>query len=57
MAAIREKLLGPDHAEIAALLERYAEMLRATGRKTEAQNARQRAALIRTRLKTENPQI
>jgi hypothetical protein len=30
--AIRERTLGPDHPDVAAVLENYARLLRATGR-------------------------
>ena len=45
--AILEKVLGPDHPDVAAVLSNYADLLRATKRGTEAASLEARAAAIR----------
>ncbi len=45
--AIREKALGPEHPNVAFMLESYAELLRETGRTVEAGELEKRAKAIR----------
>jgi tetratricopeptide (TPR) repeat protein len=44
---IRERTLGPEHADVAATLEDYAMLLRETGRAAEAEVYAARAKAIR----------
>ncbi len=53
--AIRKKALGPDHPEVATILENYAAMLREAGRTVEAVKMEARAKAIRARHAKENP--
>ena len=45
--AIREKALRPDHPDVAAVLENYAALLKATNRPAEADKLQQRGDSIR----------
>jgi len=45
--AIREKILGKDHPDVAALLVSYAQLLRQTGLPTKAEDMELRAKQIR----------
>lgn len=47
--AIYEKTLGPQHPDVADVLEDYARLLRETGRNEEGQQMEQRATEIRAR--------
>ncbi len=53
--AIREKVLGPEHREVAQSLEDYATALRKANRAAEAAPMEARAKAIRTRHAQENP--
>ena len=53
--AIAGKALGPDHPDVAATLENYADLLRKTGRDAEAENMEARAKAIRAKHAKENP--
>ncbi len=53
--AIREKALGPDHPDVATILENYAVLLRVTGRDAEATEMEARAKVIRAKHAKENP--
>jgi len=45
--AIWEKALGPEHPNVAQVLENYADLLRKTGREEEASGMEARAQAIR----------
>ncbi len=47
--AIKEKVLGPDHPDVATSLENYAALLRETGRVDEAAEMEARAKAIRAK--------
>jgi len=47
--AIAEKVLDPDHPDLAAVLESYARLLRKTGRDSQAAEMESRAAAIRAK--------
>ena len=47
--AIRKKALGPDHPNVAKVLENYAALLRKTGRGAEAENMEAHAKAIRAK--------
>ena len=53
--AILEKALGPEHPNVAQVLENYAELLRKTNRKTEAAKMEARAKAIRDKHAAQNP--
>ena len=53
--AIFEKALGPEHSDVAAILENYAVLLRQTGRSAEANEMEARAKAIRAKHAGENP--
>ena len=54
---IREKILEPDHPELARTLEDYATLLRAMGRPQEAATCEARAAAIRTKHRKDSPAV
>ena len=47
--AIREKVLGAEHPDVATILDNYAELLRVTGRSDEAEEMAARAKAIRAK--------
>ena len=47
--AILEKSLGPEHPDVAQVLENYADLLRETGRGEEASSMEARAQAIRAK--------
>ena len=47
--AIQEERLKPEHPEVAPTLEHYADLLRKTGRETEAATLEARAQVIRAK--------
>ncbi len=47
--AIVEKALGPEHPDVAQILENYAALLRETGRADEAERMDARAKVIRAK--------
>ncbi len=47
--------LGPEHPDVATSLENYADLLRKTGRGTEATEMEARAKAIRAKRAKENP--
>jgi len=53
--AIAEKTLGPGHPDLAVVLRGLAALLRATDRKTEAEQLEARATLIRAKRTWTNP--
>ena len=53
--AIREKALGSQHPDVAAILEKYSRLLRKTNREDEAIKLEQRAQAIRAKHTQENP--
>lgn len=46
---IREKALGPEHPDVAASLENYADLLRKTNREAQAEELEVRAEAIRAK--------
>ncbi len=52
--AIREKALGPEHPDVATSLENYADLLRKTGRVSEATKMETRAKAIRAKQASDN---
>ena len=52
--AMREKVLRPDHPDVATTLENHAELLRKTNRDAEAANLEARAQAIRAKHAQEN---
>ena len=52
---IGRKVLGPERPTVATSLENYADLLRKTGRTTEAENMGARAKAIRAKRAKENP--
>jgi hypothetical protein len=50
--AIREETLGPDHPEVATILEKYASQLCKTGREMQARPMNARAQAIREKHKS-----
>ena len=46
---IREKALGPEHPDVATILENYSALLRETGRANEAERMEARAKAIRAK--------
>ena len=54
--AIREKALGPEHAQVATVLENYAALLHKFNRDAEADKMGARAQAIRAKHAQENPQ-
>ena len=54
--AIGEKALGPEHPNVAQVLENYAALLRNIGRDDEAEEMGARAQAIRSKHAKENPQ-
>jgi hypothetical protein len=52
---VREKVLPPDHPDVATSLKNYAALLRKTGRESEAASLEERARAIREKHKQANP--
>jgi tetratricopeptide (TPR) repeat protein len=52
---IREKALGPEHPNVATVLENYAVLLRQTGRESHATEMEARAKAIRARHASQRP--
>ena len=52
--AIREKALGPEHPDVATSLENYADLLRKTGRVSEATKMEARAKAIGAKQASDN---
>ena len=53
--AIQEKALGPEHPQVATVLENYADLLRKMKRDAEADKMEARAQAIRAKHAEENP--
>ncbi len=53
--AIREKVLGPEHPDVAQSLENYAALLRKTNREAESARMEARAKAIRAMHSQKNP--
>ncbi len=54
--AIYEKVLGPEHPNVATVLENYAALLHKLNRHAEADKMEARAQAIRAKHAQENPQ-
>ena len=52
--AIKEKVLGSDHLDLASTLENYAAVLKQTGQNQKAANLQKRASTIRTKSSAKN---
>ncbi len=53
--AIAEKALGPEHPNVATIMENYAALLREAGRGSEVAKIEARAKAIRVEHRKENP--
>ena len=51
-----EKVLGPEHPNVATILEGYSDLLRKMDREAEAEKMEARAKAIRAKHAQENPQ-